>query len=47
MSIPVGGNIGLEAHPNIDQFIRIEQGIGLIGIWIIIRSMVLDFGQLY
>lgn len=30
MSIPVGGNIGLEVHPNIDQFIRIEQGIGLV-----------------
>ena len=26
MSIPVGGDIGLEMHPNVDQFIRIEQG---------------------
>jgi mannose-6-phosphate isomerase-like protein (cupin superfamily) len=26
MSIPVGGDIGLEMHPNVDQFIRIEEG---------------------
>lgn len=30
MSIKVGENIGLELHPNIDQFIRIEQGQGLV-----------------
>lgn len=24
MSIPVGGDIGLEAHPEIDQFLRLE-----------------------
>ncbi|MDQ5983883.1 MAG: cupin domain-containing protein [Eubacteriales bacterium SKADARSKE-1] len=30
MSIPVGGDIGLEIHPNLDQFIRIEQGRGLV-----------------
>lgn len=30
MSIPVGGEIGLEIHPNIDQFIRIEEGEGLV-----------------
>ena len=30
MSIPVGGEIGLEIHPNTDQFIRIEQGYGLV-----------------
>jgi len=30
MSINVGDNIGLEIHPNIDQFIRIEQGQGLV-----------------
>lgn len=30
MSIPVGGDIGLENHPNLDQFIRIEQGRGLV-----------------
>lgn len=30
MSIPVGGEIGLEVHPNIDQFIRIEEGQGLV-----------------
>ena len=26
MSIPVGGEIGLELHENLDQFIRIEKG---------------------
>ena len=30
MSIPVGGDIGLEVHPDVDQFIRIEQGQGLV-----------------
>lgn len=30
MSIPVGGDIGLEIHPNIDQFLRIEEGQGLV-----------------
>lgn len=30
MSINVGEDIGLEIHPNTDQFIRIEQGQGLI-----------------
>jgi len=30
MSIPVGGEIGLERHPNLDQFIRIEEGEGLV-----------------
>jgi mannose-6-phosphate isomerase-like protein (cupin superfamily) len=29
MSIPVGEDIGLEIHPNIDQFIRIEEGQGI------------------
>jgi len=29
MSIPVGEDIGLEVHPNVDQFIRIEQGYGM------------------
>lgn len=29
MSIPVGEDIGLEIHPNIDQFIRIEEGHGI------------------
>lgn len=28
MSIPVGGDIGLEVHENHDQFLRIEQGTG-------------------
>jgi mannose-6-phosphate isomerase-like protein (cupin superfamily) len=26
MSIPVGGEIGLEMHPDVDQFLRIEDG---------------------
>lgn len=30
MSIPVGGDIGLEIHPTTDQFLRIEQGQGLV-----------------
>lgn len=30
MSINVGESIGLEMHPNTDQFIRIEEGIGLV-----------------
>jgi mannose-6-phosphate isomerase-like protein (cupin superfamily) len=28
MSIPVGGNIGLEKHPETDQFIRLDGGRG-------------------
>lgn len=28
MSIPVGGDIGLEVHPDNDQFLRLEQGKG-------------------
>lgn len=30
MSINVGEDIGLEVHPNLDQFIRIDQGQGLV-----------------
>lgn len=30
MSIPVRGDIGLEMHPNTDQFIRIESGRALV-----------------
>ena len=30
MNIPVGESIGLEVHPNVDQFIKIEQGMGLV-----------------
>lgn len=30
MNINVGESIGLELHPNVDQFIRIEQGTGLV-----------------
>ncbi len=29
MSIPPRGDIGLEIHPDVDQFIRIESGFGL------------------
>lgn len=29
MSIPVGGEIGLEVHPETDQFLRVEAGRGL------------------
>lgn len=28
MSIPVGGDVGLEAHPETDQFLRLEAGTG-------------------
>ena len=30
MSIPRGGEIGLEIHPEVDQFIRLESGFGLV-----------------
>ncbi|MDR7319277.1 mannose-6-phosphate isomerase-like protein (cupin superfamily) [Brevibacillus nitrificans] len=30
MSINVGDDIGLEVHPTTDQFIRIEEGQGLV-----------------
>jgi mannose-6-phosphate isomerase-like protein (cupin superfamily) len=30
MSIPVGEDIGLEIHPHVDQFLRIEEGQGLV-----------------
>ncbi|MGB3974054.1 MAG: cupin domain-containing protein [Peptococcia bacterium] len=30
MSINVGEDIGLEMHPDVDQFIRIEQGQGIV-----------------
>lgn len=30
MSIPVGEDIGLEVHHNVDQFLRIEGGQGLV-----------------
>lgn len=30
MSIPVGGDIGLEVHPDTDQFLRIEEGEGTV-----------------
>jgi len=30
MSIPKGGEIGLEMHPDTDQFLRLESGFGLV-----------------
>ncbi|MEI7027392.1 MFS transporter [Paenibacillus sp. y28] len=30
MSVPVGGEVGLEVHKQIDQFLRIEEGEGLV-----------------
>ena len=30
MSIDIGGDIGLEMHPDVDQFLRIEQGQGIV-----------------
>ena len=30
MSLNVGEDIGLEVHPNVDQFLRIEQGQGIV-----------------
>jgi mannose-6-phosphate isomerase-like protein (cupin superfamily) len=30
MSIPVGSDIGLEAHPQTDQFLRLDAGQGLV-----------------
>lgn len=30
MSINVGEDIGLEVHPNVDQFLRIEEGQGIV-----------------
>jgi mannose-6-phosphate isomerase-like protein (cupin superfamily) len=30
MTIPAGEDIGLEIHPNVDQFLRIEEGQGLV-----------------
>jgi mannose-6-phosphate isomerase-like protein (cupin superfamily) len=30
MRINVGADIGLEIHPNVDQFLRIEQGQGIV-----------------
>lgn len=30
MTIPVGGDVGLEVHEGIDQFLRLEQGQGRV-----------------
>ncbi|MDO8286060.1 MAG: cupin domain-containing protein [Rhodoferax sp.] len=32
MSIPVGGDIGLESHPETDQFLRLDAGSGRVPI---------------
>lgn len=29
MSLPIGGDIGLEVHPETDQYLRVESGVGL------------------
>jgi len=44
MSINVGEDIGLENHPNLDQFIRIEEGQGLVkmGDQKLVDSMIKD-----
>ena len=47
MSIPVGGEIGLEVHPNVDQFLRVEDGQGLVQMgerkdWLNFRQPVYD-----
>ena len=41
MSIPVGGDIGLEIHNNLDQFIRIESGTALA--YIVLYSFLLGY----
>ena len=33
MTIPVGGEVGLELHPDIDQFLRIEEGEAKVMMW--------------
>ena len=43
MSIPVGGEIGLEMHPDVDQFVRIENGEGIVKMGD--RKDYLDFQQ--
>lgn len=43
MSIGVGEDIGLEVHPHLDQFIRIEEGQGLVQMGD--RKEILDFQQ--
>lgn len=30
MSIPIGGDVGLEMHTDVDQFLRIEEGQGFV-----------------
>ena len=43
MSIPVGGDIGLELHSETDQFLRVEAGEGLVQMGD--RKDALDFEQ--
>ena len=40
MSIPVGGEIGLETHPHVDQFFRIEQYLSCKVLWGAMQSHV-------
>jgi mannose-6-phosphate isomerase-like protein (cupin superfamily) len=42
MSIPVGGDIGLEVHPETDQFIRLDKGKGLAQLGPARNSLVLE-----
>jgi len=39
MSIPVGEDIGLEMHPNVDQFLRIEEGQGVVQMGISLNDL--------
>ena len=53
MSIDVESDIGLEMHPDVDQFIRIEQGEGLsswetaLTIWIFGAGLAMTMSSLY
>ena len=42
MSIPVGGDIGLEAHPETDQFLRIEAGNGRVQMGVAKEKLTFD-----
>lgn len=39
MSIPVGSDVGLEMHPDVDQFFRIEQGSALVEVGMVKDSL--------
>lgn len=42
MSIPVGGDIGLEVHPQTDQFLRLESGSGRAQMGVAKDSLMFD-----